>query len=82
MADWLVGVAFYVAVVKQLLLLVALGIAVSSADDLFVDCAYFARRFWRWLAVYSRHAPMRAADLYAAERASWRSWCRPGTRRT
>lgn len=65
MADWLVGVAFYVAVVKQLLLLAALGIVVSCADDLFVDLTYGAGRFWRWLTVYSRHAPMRAADLGA-----------------
>lgn len=67
MADWLVGVALYVAVVKQLLLLAALGIAVSSADDLIVDIAYFIGRFWRWLTVYSRHTPMRAADLKTAE---------------
>lgn len=67
MADWLVGVALYIAVVKQLLVLAAIGIAVSSVDDLLVDISYILGRFWRWLTVYSRYAPMHADDLGAAD---------------
>ncbi len=52
---------------RELLLLTAVGIAVTSLDDLFIDLVYLTRRTWRQLTVYRRHKRAYAADLTQAE---------------
>lgn len=52
---------------RELLLLGALGIALSSLDDLFIDAVYFTRRAWRTLTVYSRWPRMRAEDMHSGQ---------------
>ncbi len=48
---------------RELLLIVAVGIAVSGLDDLFIDFVYLARTGWRRLTVYRRHARATAESL-------------------
>ncbi len=52
---------------RELLLLTAVGIALTSLDDLFIDLVYLTRRTWRQLTVYRRHKRAFAADLTQAE---------------
>lgn len=55
--------AAYWLLTRELLLLAALGIAISSLDDLFIDIIFICRRVWRQFTVYSRHRPMRVEDM-------------------
>ena len=48
---------------REALLVVAVIIAVSGIDDLFVDLVYFGRLLWRRLAVYSRFARASAESM-------------------
>ena len=52
---------------RELLTLAALGIAVSSLDDIAVDLIYFARNAWRHGIVYRRHARVCAEDLIGSD---------------
>ncbi|MDB5742404.1 MAG: ral secretory system protein E-like protein [Polaromonas sp.] len=53
---WLVDViALYLYGLKYLAVALAAVILVSGLDDLFIDIAYWSRRLWRGLTVYSRH---------------------------
>ncbi|PZN92695.1 MAG: hypothetical protein DCF31_15360 [Alphaproteobacteria bacterium] len=61
-ASLLLLVAWH-AVLGELLLVTAIGIALSSLDDLFIDCVYFARLLWRRITVYSRHHRATAESL-------------------
>ena len=47
------------------LMAVVLGVIllISGLDDLFIDIAYWARRLWRLLTVYGRHARFDARAL-------------------
>lgn len=52
---------------RELLLVLAIAIAVSGVDDLFIDIVFFCRSLWRRLTVYRRHQratvqSMRRAD--------------------
>ncbi len=48
---------------RELLLVVAFGLAVSGLDDLFIDIVFFARMLWRRQTVYRRHARATAQSL-------------------
>lgn len=52
MGDLYVWLAGYWLLTRELLLLAALGVAVSSLDDLLFDMLYFARQIWRRMTVY------------------------------
>lgn len=56
--------------VHELLVIVAVGIAVSSLDDLFIDAIYFARITWRGLTIYRRY-PRAAADQLESSEPGW-----------
>ena len=47
----------------EALLIVAAGIAVSSADDVAADLVYFVRRLWRASVVYRHHDRWHLDDL-------------------
>lgn len=53
---------------QEILLFAAVGLAIGGLDDLLVDLVYFARRFWRSLTVYTRHARMTTASLPSSVR--------------
>ena len=61
----LAAAAFDVAT-RELLLIVAVGIAISSLDDLFIDIVYFLRTAWRRLTVYRRHGRATAEAMRRA----------------
>jgi adsorption protein B len=48
---------------RELLLILAVGIALSGIDDLFIDLVFFARTLWRRLTIYSRHDRATAQSL-------------------
>lgn len=55
----------YLYGVKLIATLVALFIAVSSLDDLFIDVVYWCRRAWRALTVYRKHPPHAYQSLFS-----------------
>lgn len=55
----------YLYAVKIIAIAVAIIIAISSLDDLFIDIVYWARRAWRFLFIYKTHAPLTSEDLHA-----------------
>ena len=55
-AAWHIGL-------RELLLVIGIGVAISGLDDLFVDLVFFARSLWRRLAIYSRHPRASAESL-------------------
>jgi len=62
-ASLLGWVAAYWLLTRELLLLAAVGVLISSIDDLFIDIVYIVRRIWRRLTIYNRHKPMCASDM-------------------
>lgn len=52
---------------REMLLLVAVGIAVSGVDDLFIDAFYFSRTVWRRLTIYRRHDRATAESMRRAD---------------
>jgi adsorption protein B len=60
LAGWHIGL-------RELLLILAVAIALSGIDDLFIDLVFFARTCWRRLTVYSRHRRATAETLRQAE---------------
>ncbi len=64
MADaGLVLIAAWHMLLGELLLVTAIGIALSSLDDLFIDIVYFLRLAWRRAAIYSRFPRASAESL-------------------
>lgn len=61
------ALAVYWLFTRELLMLSAAGIIISSLDDLFVDLAYVVRRVWRSATVYRRYPRARANMLENAE---------------
>jgi adsorption protein B len=60
LAAWHIGL-------RELLLILAIGIAVSGIDDLFIDLMFFTRTLWRRLTIYRRHDRATAQSLRLAE---------------
>ncbi len=52
---------------RELLLVIAIGVAISGLDDLFVDFVFFARSLWRRQAIYSRYPRASAESLRRAD---------------
>jgi adsorption protein B len=48
---------------RELALFAAAGFLIGGLDDLVIDLIWLARRLWRRLAIYSRHARANAASL-------------------
>ena len=63
-------IAAWQALLGELLLVTAVGIAISSLDDLFIDFVYFTRILWRRITVYSRHPRARVESLRQADPAA------------
>ncbi len=62
---WLVDLfSIYLYAVKLIAIVVAIIIAISSLDDLFVDLVYWCRHLWRSLFIYRNHAPLSHLDLH------------------
>jgi adsorption protein B len=55
----------------ELALFAALGFFLFSVDDLAVDFIYFARRSWRAVTVYRRHARGDARSLTEGAATGW-----------
>ena len=58
--------AWHVAL-REILFIIAIGVAISGLDDLFVDLVFFARTLWRRLSIYSRYPPASAESLRRAD---------------
>lgn len=56
--------SLYLYGLKSIAVALAVIILVSGLDDLFIDAAYWSRRLWRCLAVYSRHKRLEPEALY------------------
>ena len=54
----------YLHGLKLMAVVLAVIVLVSSLDDLFIDAAYWTRRLWRSLTVYSRHPRFDFRALY------------------
>ena len=53
---WLIdSFSLYLYALKYVALALAVVILISGLDDLFIDLAYWTRRLWRAITVYSRH---------------------------
>ena len=62
---WLIDAfSLYLYALKYLAVALAVIILVSGLDDLFIDAAYWSRRLWRALTVYSRHKYFDPQTLY------------------
>lgn len=62
---WLVDIfSTYLFGIKFIATLVAVAIAISSLDDLFIDIAYWSRRFWRSITIYKKHDRLTHEALY------------------
>lgn len=48
---------------REFIMIVAIGVAVSSLDDLMIDLIYIVRLIWRRVFVYSVHTRAVASDL-------------------
>lgn len=66
MGDLYVWLAGYWLLTRELLLLAAAGVAVSSLDDLVFDILYFARQVWRRLTIYRVRRRADAGSLPAS----------------
>lgn len=64
------AIAVYLIAVRELLTLAALGIALFSIDDLFIDAPYITRRLWRRFTVYTQH-PRATAEMLARPDPGW-----------
>ena len=62
-AAWLLGRS-----ARELTLFAAAGLAIGGIDDLAVDLLWLARRVWRHLTVYRRHAPATMESLPPPDR--------------
>lgn len=60
LAAWHVGL-------REILFIIAIGVAISGLDDLFVDLVFFARTVWRRLSIYSRYPRASAESLRRAD---------------
>ncbi len=65
MEDVFVWLAGYWLLTRELLLLAAAGVALSSLDDLGLDFLYFTRQLWRRLTVYRLRKRADASSLPA-----------------
>lgn len=62
---WLIDAfSLYLYALKYLAVALGVIILISGLDDLFIDVAYWSRRLWRALTVYSRHKSFDPQTLY------------------
>lgn len=59
--------ATYLYGVKITAIFVAVIIAISSIDDLFIDIAYWSRRIWRSIFIYKKHAFLSVEALHTCK---------------
>jgi len=57
-----------VALHREILLFVVVGLAIGGLDDALVDLLFMVRRCWRNLAIYARHPRMTTATLPASSK--------------
>ena len=57
-----------VVIYQEILLFAVVGLTIGGIDDFLVDIMFLARRWWRNIAVYSRHPRMTTATLPASSR--------------
>jgi adsorption protein B len=56
MADVAVfAMAIWQLALRELLIIIAIGVLLSGLDDLFIDTVHFSRSLWRRQTVYRRH---------------------------
>jgi hypothetical protein len=57
MADAAVfAMAIWQLALRELLIIIAIGMLLPGLDDLFINTVYFSRRLWRRQTVYRLHA--------------------------
>ncbi len=57
------AVSVWQLVLRELLIIVAIGVLLSGLDDLFIDCVFFARSLWRRGTVYRVHRRATAESI-------------------
>jgi adsorption protein B len=60
-------IAIYREVLEGIAGFAAIGVLINSLDDLFIDLYFWVRKIYRWVAVTSRHKPLRLEQLRAKE---------------
>ncbi len=65
--SWIDVIASYLFVLKYLVYGLAIILVISGLDDLFIDLAYWFRRLYRTLFVYSKHPRHEYLDLHLAD---------------
>ncbi len=58
-----------VVIYQEILLFAVVGLAIGGVDDFLVDIMFLGRRWWRNIAVYSRHQRMTTSTLPASQKA-------------
>ncbi|HEU0220152.1 MAG TPA: glycosyl transferase family protein [Gallionella sp.] len=61
------GIAIYREVLEVIAAIAAVGVLISSLDDMFIDIYYWVRRIYRWAAVAPKHKPLRVEQLREKE---------------
>ena len=61
------GIAIYREVLEAIAAVAAVGVLISSLDDLFIDVYYWVRRVYRWLTISSKYKPLRVEQLLEKE---------------
>lgn len=59
-------IAILVVIYQEILLFAVVGLAIGGIDDFLVDILFLGRRWWRNIAVYSRHKRMNTTMLPAS----------------
>ena len=57
------GIAIYRELLETIAAVAAVGVLISSLDDLFIDIYYWVRRIYRWVTISSKHKPLRVEQL-------------------
>lgn len=61
------GIAIYREVLEVIAAVAAVGVFISSVDDLFIDVYYWVRRIYRWITISSKYKPLRVEQLREKE---------------
>ncbi|MDD5300493.1 MAG: glycosyl transferase family protein [Gallionella sp.] len=60
-------IAIYREVLEVIAAIAAVGVLISSLDDLFIDVYYWVRKIYRWVTLSSKHKPLRVEQLLEKE---------------
>ena len=61
------GIAIYRQVLEGIAAVAAVGVLISSLDDLFIDIYYWVRRIYCWVVISSKYKPLSVEQLREKE---------------